>query len=304
MNKVYIIIVTYNGMPWIQKCMDSCKGHSIVIVDNNSTDDTVSFIKKNFPEVYLLPQSKNLGFGQANNRGISYALNNGAQHVFLLNQDAYLGKGCIETMVTVQKQNPDYGILSPIHLNGIGDRLDQGFSEYVTYENNVNFYSDFVLRKPLHEVYEVPFVNAAGWLLSLDILEKVGGFDPIFFHYGEDDNYCQRAHYHNFKIGVVPKAFLQHDREDRKVSRPNKSEFFRILERRLKNKYGNINVNDLDRLRKLLKKREREHIKTFLKLRFSKLDITRNRVRITSKVLQEVTLSWKTNRTQGKHYIE
>src|SRR5690554_4518907 len=136
-----IIIVTYNGMPWIKKCLDSCRQYPVIIVDNASTDETISYIENNFPEIQLFPQPKNLGFGQANNLGIKYALAQGAEYVFLLNQDAYLHTECIETLIAVHKQNPEYGILSPIHLNGKGDRLDQNFSNYVEYRNNSVFYS-------------------------------------------------------------------------------------------------------------------------------------------------------------------
>lgn len=82
-------------MQWLQKCLDSCKGYQVIIVDNNSTDGTVSFIKENFPNIHLIPQTENLGFGQANNIGIKYALEQRAEYVFLLNQDAYLQEGCL-----------------------------------------------------------------------------------------------------------------------------------------------------------------------------------------------------------------
>src|SRR5690606_34782345 len=124
------------------------------------------------------------------------------------NQDAYLGVECIETLVAVHKQNPEYGILSPIHTNANKDRLDRGFSNYLNYDSNRYFFSDFVLNNPRKDIYEVPFVNAAGWLISAKCLNTVGGFDPIFFHYGEDRNYCQRVLFHGFRIGIVPQAFM------------------------------------------------------------------------------------------------
>src|SRR5690606_23565222 len=112
-HKTIVIIVTYNGMPWIQKCLASCKDHQIVVVDNNSTDGTVAFINENFAKVQLMPQKENLGFGQANNIGIAYALEQGAVYVFLLNQDAYLQADCIEKLIQVHSHNKYYGILSP-----------------------------------------------------------------------------------------------------------------------------------------------------------------------------------------------
>lgn len=244
-------------MSWLKECLDSCGDFPIVVVDNNSTDGTIEYIETNYPQITLFQQNKNLGFGQANNIGISYALNQGANYVFLLNQDAYLKVGCIEKLITTHKQHPDFGILSPIHLNGKGNRLDKNFSNYMGYINNPDFFSDFVLKKPLQEVYEVPFVNAAGWLLSREILETVGGFDPIFFHYGEDVNYCQRAIYHKSKIGVVPNAFIRHDRETRKVLKNNKEsvQHRNKIERTLKLKFGDINQDKIDYLDKLKKKK-------------------------------------------------
>jgi GT2 family glycosyltransferase len=218
---VTIIIVTYNGTPWLDACLQSCIGCPIIIVDNASTDETVCFIEANYPDITLLKQKKNLGFGQANNLGIRYALNQGADHVFLLNQDAYLVNSVLDDLISFQKEQPEYGILSPIHMTGSQKKLDKNFSNYMLRDYNGKFYSDFVLKNDIAPVYQVPFVNAAAWLISRKCLETVGGFDPLFFHYGEDDNYCQRVIYHGFKIGVLPKTYIIHDRESRKVKKIN-----------------------------------------------------------------------------------
>lgn len=256
-NLTYIIIVTYNGIPWIKRCLDSCNEYNVIVIDNASHDETTTFIETNYPDVIQLKQDKNLGFGQANNLGIIHALNNGAEYVFLLNQDAYLQKNTLKILIETNQNNPKFGILSPIHLNGEGKRLDKNFSNYVAYRNNPDFYSDFILEKSLSNVYEVPFVNAAGWLLTRGILESVGGFDPIFFHYGEDDNYCQRAIYHGFKIGVVPTAFMLHDREDRLVTHieHGSSQYLDKLEKSVKIKFGNINLENDAELDALIVKR-------------------------------------------------
>ena len=76
--KLYVIIVTYNAMKWIDRCLSSVITSTIkskiVVIDNNSTDNSVEYIKENFNEVIILPNNKNLGFGKANNLGIKYAL--------------------------------------------------------------------------------------------------------------------------------------------------------------------------------------------------------------------------------------
>ena len=213
-----IVIVTYNAMPRIQRCLKSCGDYPMVVVDNNSTDETVKFVKYNFKTVAVLQQNKNLGFGLGNNVGIKYALKAGADYVFLLNQDAYLYKDTLQNLVKLHKKEPEYGILSPIHLDATENKLDKNFSSYTNHNANPYIFID-ALKNNLKDVYEVPFVNAAGWLLSRKCIDKVGYFDPLFFMYGEDDNYCQRASYHKFKIGVAPSIFMIHDRENREEAR-------------------------------------------------------------------------------------
>ena len=88
--KVFVIIVSYNGMKWIDKCLNSVLNQGeVVVVDNNSCDGTVDYIRMNFSLVKILSQTTNYGFGTANNIGISYAMKKGADAVFLLNQDAF-----------------------------------------------------------------------------------------------------------------------------------------------------------------------------------------------------------------------
>jgi GT2 family glycosyltransferase len=293
-------------MPWLSKCLESTIPYRVVVVDNNSTDDTVSFINANYPEIALLPQTKNLGFGQANNIGISYALKQGADYLFLLNQDAYLEKDTIEKLVAVYKKNDNFGILSPIHLNGKGDRLDKNFSHYVNYHANPNFYSDFILNKQLPEVYEVPFVNAAGWLLSKKCLETVGGFDPVFFHYGEDDNYCQRVLFHGLKIGVTPQTFLKHDRETRVFKQNQNSEnvTLRNQERAIKVKYANINTEDFSKYNILIKKSNLAAIKSFLRFRFKAIRFYRMEAALLKRIYPEIEKSRLLNKTKGPHYLD
>lgn len=269
MNKTAIIIVTFNAKKWIKKCLSSIDFNKFntLVVDNNSQDDTVNFIKENFPNVNILSQNTNLGFGQANNLGISYALKEGADHVFLLNQDAYLVDDVLESLVVLQNENKHYGILSPIHVNADKTKLDRNFSYYLGFDKNPYFYSDYVLGNSVNDIYEVPFVNAAGWLLSKKCLMTVGGFDPLFFHYGEDDNYCQRLIYHGFKIGVVSNKYLIHDREDRPKPEIKlfSEEYYERKLRKFKVKYANINDNKEDEILKYIRKIKKELVKAFIK---------------------------------------
>lgn len=216
--KIIVIIVTYNGMKWYKNCFDSLRNSTIpldtIVIDNKSLDGTVDFIKTNYPEIYLVESDQNLGFGKANNIGFRYAIEQNADYVFLLNQDAWIKPNTIEILVNKMIENPEYGILSPVHLNGKEDKVDFAFPAYIQPDRCPNLISDYIINgKPDDKVYEVLFINAALWLISRKCLDKIGGFLPIYSHYGEDEDYTSRMIYHGFKRGIYPYTYAIHDRQ-------------------------------------------------------------------------------------------
>lgn len=227
-NKVSIlfIIVTYNAMKWIDRCIGSIENvsieHGIFIVDNGSIDGTRKYILTHYKNVIFRQSKKNLGFGKANNLGFKYAIENKYDYVYLLNQDAWLLPNSIEKLLLVQQRNSEYGILSPFQIQANMHNLDNNFAIGVcSFRANKNLISDLYFGD-LEEVYEVSGVMAAHWLISRECLLKVGGFSPSFPHYGEDDNYSERARYFKFKIGVVPSVMAVHDRGLRKETLEHK----------------------------------------------------------------------------------
>ena len=220
MKKVFVIIVTYKGKRWYDKCFQSLRQSAIpvqtIVVDNSPTNEDAEYIKTHSPEIHLIKTSENLGFGRANNLGMRYALENGCDYVFLLNQDTWIEKDSISALINVAEQYPEYGILSPIHLNGEHTEINSIIGIGKNYRNE-KLLSDLYLNR-LNDIYETNYVNAAAWLLPRKTLETIGGFDPIFLHYEEDDNYINRVIYHGFKIGVCPKVYITHDHHDSKLS--------------------------------------------------------------------------------------
>lgn len=282
--KATCLIVTYNATRnnWIYNCLSSLVNSTyppeIIVIDNCSTDNTRDIIENEYPQVHLIKNSTNLGFGKANNLGFETALRNGADYFFLLNQDAWVETDTIEKLVKVHKKNPEYGIISPLHLNGVGDALDFNFSNYISPNHCKNLYSDYVLNKVENRIYESGFINAAAWLVSKECLRKVGGFSPTFFHYGEDDNYIQRLKYKGLKIGVLPTARIFHDREQRSENTFFKSEVSE--ERRFLLEYSNPNKNlsidsELKKLKLSLLKYKMLRDKTASKFILNKIKIRR-----------------------------
>lgn len=216
--KVYVVVVLYNGAKWVEKCFGSLKASNlpveVIAVDNASSDEGVKILKNSFKGVTLIRAGSNLGFGKANNLGIKHALNQGAEYVFLLNQDAWIAPDTIETLVKIRLKNTNYEILSPMHLTGTGDKLDYYFSYYLKETNTPSITSDLYMGRK-KEVYMTNFVNAAAWLISRNCIETIGLFDEIFPHYGEDADYIGRLKFHGMEVGIVVTAVIYHDRDQR-----------------------------------------------------------------------------------------
>lgn len=222
-------MVAFNGINWIEKCISSLSsnGVEIVVVDNGSQDGTLQFLESR-SDIVLIINQENLGFGKANNVGLEYAYKEGYDYFFLLNQDAWMESGCAKRLIDCFNSNRSYGILSPVHFDGLGDKLDAGFERYMRLRPSSGFYEHFKSNQMKGD-YEVAFVNAACWLMTRECLTQVGLFHPLFKHYGEDDNYIHRVKKVGLKVGVVSSAIIYHDRADRFKKRIDPKEKFRSM---------------------------------------------------------------------------
>lgn len=300
-GKVYTIIVTYNGMQWIDMCLKSLAGQSeIIVVDNNSTDNTLDHIENYFPDIIILKQSNNLGFGQANNIGISYAITQGAAYVFLLNQDAYATKDCIRNLQKVMEGINDCGVVSPTHFNGKGSGLDRYF-EFCAKKNPAYYEHNLEIQ-----LFKVPMVNAAAWFIPVSIIEAIGGFDPLFYHYGEDHNFCQRLKYHGFQLYVASSIIIRHDREDR-IKHPVdlfSDAYYLKYEKQLKINNADINVHNIKGICRNQKTKYLKHIvKEVLRLNFKAIKGYFKQYRMIAPLFEAILTSRETNVRKGTHYL-
>lgn len=294
MAKVFAVVVTYNGIQWLDRCIGglivSESKVNVVVVDNASTDGTPDYISEHFPDVHLIRSDVNYGFAKANNIGIRYALDCGADYVFLLNQDAWVEENTIECLVEMATDDNSIGIVSPLHFNGTGNALDWGFCGYVP----ADFISDSYFGE-LKGKYYCDFVNAAAWLITRKCIERVGGFDTVMFvHYGEDSNYCQRLKYHGLKLAICTSVNIFHDREFRKANETEyRNRTFKQddLNRRLE--YANI-LYDVD-VDSFIAQNEVSLKKSYIKLKFKQA----KRLKKEIEFLRKVSLSRETNINGG-----
>lgn len=215
MADILVVIVTWNGMEWISRCIDSVVGSDmradIFVVDNGSTDGTVEWLLDK--DIHLEVLKDNPGFGAANNVGMEYALKKGYRYVYLLNQDAWVSKDTFRKLVDSLKDGR-YGVVSPIQTDAGGSRMDANFKRHC---------GKAIRKAPKSQSpVEVPFVMAAHWMMTAECIRRVGGFSPAFRQYGEDDNYLHRLRWHGYRCGVVPGAKAVHDRRSRTVSKEQK----------------------------------------------------------------------------------
>jgi GT2 family glycosyltransferase len=213
-NRVYVIIVTYNFLPWVERCLGSLRASNYpintIIVDNASADGTVVFVRERFPEVTVIANDANRGFGAANNQGMALALDEGADFFFLLNQDTWIFPETVGRLVDAMGRAPEYGIVSPLHYTADEVTLDAAFCSYL-----VKDYAEQPDMLP-DGIYAAGFINAAAWLIHRKCLEDVGGFGDLFYHYGEDRDYVQRIRYYGYLLGFVSSSRIVHDRPPRR----------------------------------------------------------------------------------------
>ncbi|PIU03849.1 glycosyltransferase family 2 protein [Candidatus Shapirobacteria bacterium CG08_land_8_20_14_0_20_39_18] len=238
-KKASVIILNWNGKGYIIECIDSVEKLDIinlkldiVVVDNGSTDGSLSEIKnkilniKNTDQKFKIIESeKNLGFTGGNNVGIKYALENGADYVMLLNSDTFVDKNLLVQLIEVAKSNPEIGIVGPKIYFAKGHEFQKDIyqpkdlGKVIWYAGGVVDWKNVLqshrgvdeVDKGQYDKTEVTdFVTGCCMLIKKEILEKIGLLDNKYFLYLEDADFCQRAKQNGYKILYAPKAKLWH----------------------------------------------------------------------------------------------
>lgn len=201
---VSIIIVNWNGKKWLRNCLDSLynqnyKNFEIILVDNNSKDDSVEFVKKNYFEVVLIESEKNLGFSGGNNLGIEKAK---GEYILLLNNDTWVNNDFLDKMLN-SYLNSDYDIMGPIEANYYN-------KVYRTYSIHLDFFGHFVYLFGKYKRQENFYLSGVCLLFKKDVYLKSKGLDNDFFMYVEDWDWFWRLHLLKMKIYQNDNIFVYH----------------------------------------------------------------------------------------------
>lgn len=203
---------------------------TVLVVDNGSTDGSVETLKKfQFPspklEFQLIENQKNLGYAEGNNIGIKSAIEKGADYVCLLNNDVRVSPGFLTELVKKAEGDREVGIVGgKIYFEKDFEFYKERYQEselgkVIWYAGGVidwkNVYGshrgvDEVDRGQYDKEGETAYVNGCLMLVRKKVFEKVGLFDPKFFMYLEDTDFCLRAQKSGFKLIYAPKAVIWH----------------------------------------------------------------------------------------------
>jgi GT2 family glycosyltransferase len=213
------VVVTYDALPWIEQCLESVAEVDTVVVDNGSGDGTVDLVRERFPAVRVV-ESENRGLSAGWNTGIEAT---DAEHVLLLNADAWLVEGALPALVVAADRYPRAAVIGPRLLN-TDTTLQRSVRGYPTLWRLATEY--LYLRKlaprsrALNAFYgagfdheserEVEWVMGACLLVRRAAYDEVGPFDERYFMFSEEVDWMRRAADRGWSVVFTPEARCVH----------------------------------------------------------------------------------------------
>jgi hypothetical protein len=216
---VSVAVVTYDALPWLERCLESVRGLETVVVDHGSRDGTLELVRERFPEARLIEQ-ENRGLAAGWNAGIAAT---GGRYVLLLNADAWLLDDAVERLVAFADDHPEAAVVGPRLLNPDGSlqRSVRGFPTLWRLATEYLFLRKLAPRsEALNAFYaggfdhdavrEAEFVMGACLLVRRDAIEEVGPADEAFFLFSEETDWCYRFVRAGWKVLFYPGAEVAH----------------------------------------------------------------------------------------------
>lgn len=214
---VYVISLNWNGLAYLK---DFCEtilkqqydNYKVVIVDNASTDGSVEFLRQNYPQIEVIRNSTNLGYAAGNNVGLEYACKAGAAYFLVMNNDTIVPSDLIRRLMEVALTDPKIGFVTgkvyfqnTENMLQTAGKLDKWWRATV-----VNVGQNKLDLGQYEEQRDYDYLDDVFWLVKREVYEKIGGYDPEFFLYWEETDWCARAKESGFRLVYTPKARLYH----------------------------------------------------------------------------------------------
>ena len=201
---VSVIIVTYNSESSVADCLTSVQEQrdvqrETIVIDNASSDQTVSVVRRSQVNPILIENRENVGFGRACNQGFPTSK---GRYIYLLNPDAQLiGSNALATLCHAFSQHKSWGMAGSRVMSATGEWK----APATTYPDQSHIRKDFS-RLP----GTIAWVVGASMIVRREVYSELGGFDPAFFLYSEETDFCLRLREKGYEIGLVEDAAVRH----------------------------------------------------------------------------------------------
>jgi len=203
---VSIIIVNYNGKSHLEQCLESIMkidytNFEIILVDNNSVDDSIEYVKNNYPSIMIIKLDNNYGFAEPNNIG---AKNAKGDLLLFLNNDTIVTPNFISELVTAMEKDPKIVIAQSLLMKPNGDIDSSG--DFIDV-----FGRAYSSRIKTDNTRLILSARGASMIVRKKIFFDLDGFDKNFFASFEDVDLGWKANMFGYKVVIVPKSVVFHD---------------------------------------------------------------------------------------------
>lgn len=215
---IAIILVNWNGCDLTLQCVHSIKQSSlqpdwIIIVDNGSVDNSAAIIKKNYPDVIIIKNKKNVGFGEANNIGARKAIQLGADYVWLLNNDTYIADDCLSKLLSAAELRPGAACYtSKIYYEKPPDMLWYDGGDWHPLHKGARHINQkkIDINQQDNTIVFTEYISGCSMFIPVVILKKYGLFCRDYIAYSEDADFCLRLRRDHQALCYVRGARIWH----------------------------------------------------------------------------------------------
>lgn len=216
--KVSVILLNLNSYDDTRDCLLSLRkvlyaNFETIVVDNGSSDDSSPRLRREFPEIKLIVNPKNLGFTGGNNLAIEAALKNEAAYIILLNNDTVVDPNFLSRLVAVGETDPRIGILAPKILYATDPQRIWFAGGFVSCRSGLYGHigqDELDAAGKFSRVQETDWITGCAFFVKASVFREVGLLDARFFIYSEDADFCMRARNAGYKCMFVPDAKIWH----------------------------------------------------------------------------------------------
>lgn len=214
---VFINILNWNGWEDTIECIESCQllqypNFQIVVIDNGSEDDSVAILRSRFPQIILIETGVNLGFAGGNNIGINYAIDHGADYIWLLNNDTIVTPRALSELIIVAEGSSQIGMVG----SKVMQYSNRELIDFVRGSVDLQVGMTKLIGRGEKDTgqydlaSESDFISGCSLLVKKTVIAEIGLMAEEYFLYYEETDWCLRARKKGYKLYIAPLSKIYH----------------------------------------------------------------------------------------------